>query len=425
MQHLTTSARSRRARPILACLAAAGLLVGGARLLESGPAQAAVRSATNGVIVYQAFLAGTPGSQIFAVDPAGGAPVDLSGPNYNDDEPAVSPDGARIAFRHNGFIWVMNIDGSGRHQVGGAGSEADPSWSPDGTKLAFTTDARPDGFSYGGPNVWTMNADGTNRVQLTNNASSRQPAWSPDGSRIAYVVSANDGSDIYIMNADGSGPTDLTRTPNVDETEPDWSPDSARLAYTSTDLAGHGPGTVGPDLWTMNADGSNRTPLIHHHYAPNQISDGADPTWSPDGAQIGFVANNGTGGIHVWRVAATGGQDVQVSAEPGNPGDANPSWQAAPMTTGTSTTTAPSTTSTSTSTTVAHTTTTVTAAPACSQLVQTRANVNTQIDSQEAALRQHLTGSAQSTAIAAAEASRRQQNATIDAQLAQQGCPAP
>ncbi|MCA1657641.1 MAG: hypothetical protein LC713_08060, partial [Actinobacteria bacterium] len=261
-------------------------------------------------------------------------------------------------------------DGGNRHQVG-IGSEGDPSWSPDGTSLAFDTDKRPDGFSYGGPNIWTMKADGSNRVQLTDDAASFDPDWAPDNSKIAYVSTREGGNnlgdkDIFSVNVGGGGITNLTRTPNVDETQPSWAPDASRIAYTSTDLTGHGPGTVGPDLWTMRSDGSDQTPLIHHHYAPDQVSDGASPAWSPDGAQIAFAANNGEGGIHVWRVPATGGHDVKVSQEPNNPGDQDVSWQPLPAAVPPSTTTTapPSTTTTTTpgattTTTMAATTTTV------------------------------------------------------------------
>jgi TolB protein len=337
-----------------AALAVSSALAATFLSLSPGPAGAANPGA-NGLIVYASFVASTPGSQIFAVDPSGGTPLDLSGTTYDDDEPAVSPDGTRIAFRHNSAIWIMNVDGSGRHQVGGMGSEEGPSWSPDGTHLAFSTDARPDGFSYGGPNIWTMRDDGTERTQLTNDARSEQPAWAPDGSEIAYVSTGPDNRDIYALNPDGTGVTNLTRTPNVDENGPDWSPDASKIAYSSTDLADHGPNTVGPDLWTMLRDGSAQTPLMHHN-GPGEISDGADPAWSPDGTQIAFAANNGTGGLHVWRMAATGGHDVQVTAEPGNPGDQELSWQPSPSPS-TSTSTTSSTSSASTSSTSSSTTT--------------------------------------------------------------------
>ena len=88
-----------------------------------------------------------------------------------------------------------------------------------------------------------MNADGTSRTRLTeNDVWDGSPSWSPDGSRIAFqhseYLSSRDGnsqiyvSQIYVMNADGTGQTNLTNT-DTHDIAPSWSPDGSRIAFHS------------------------------------------------------------------------------------------------------------------------------------------------------------------------------------------------
>jgi TolB protein len=67
-----------------------------------------------------------------------------------------------------------------------------PVWSPDGKKIAYVSDVA------GGPDLWVMDADGSHPIQLTSDAGDESfPEWSPDGSRIAYASAQN-----YSSNAD-------------------------------------------------------------------------------------------------------------------------------------------------------------------------------------------------------------------------------
>jgi len=82
--------------------------------------------------------------------------------------------------------------------------------------------------------IFSMSADGTDVTQVTSGHFDRQPTWSPDGQRIAFVRENLDGgSDIFIVNADGSGAKQLT-TGSIRPADPTWSPDGRTIAFAVT-----------------------------------------------------------------------------------------------------------------------------------------------------------------------------------------------
>jgi hypothetical protein len=132
-------------------------------------------------------------------------------------------------------------------------------------KIAFS-------FNAGGNfEIYSMNPDGTGQTNLTNNAAGdTRPAWSPDGAKIAFVRNEHLNDDIYVMNADGTGQTSLTNQEGFD-TNPAWSPDGTKIVFES-DRSGPA------EIYTMNADGTSVT----------RLRSGFVPAWSPDGTKIAF-----------------------------------------------------------------------------------------------------------------------------------------
>jgi len=139
-------------------------------------------------------------------------------------------------------------------------------------KLAFVSER--DGNSE----IYTINADGTGLVRLTDNAATDvDPAWSPDGKRIAFVSDRTAGSDIYMMNADGSNVIRLTF--GGTNTEPTWSPDGSKIAFS-----GLRDGQFGIFVMSLDDLGSWRNV---GHDSGYQVS----PAWSPDGSKIAFTSD--------------------------------------------------------------------------------------------------------------------------------------
>src|SRR5215213_2177792 len=71
--------------------------------------------------------------------------------------------------------------------------------------------------------------------------------------------------DIYVMNSDGTGQTNLTSTKTIIEDEPSWSPDGKHIAFTRGEV---GDFYFDQDIYVMNADGSRLTRLANKASSP-------------------------------------------------------------------------------------------------------------------------------------------------------------
>jgi serine/threonine protein kinase len=219
-----------------------------------------------------AFSRGGPnGTHILVANVDGSGLTQITQGPVDDFDPAWSRDGSMLAFRRVdrtnefGYLWVVNADGSGgrnltptRHEYSGR-----PDWSPDNRTILFSK--WKDGFAQ----LATILPDGTHETELTADAGDKDaPVWSPDGVRIAFAGNPQ-GAGVYLMSLDGS-PVILTRARGANQNiflAPSWSPDGTKIAFA-------GAFEIPTDLYLMNADGSGLVRLTTSGKA-------GSPDWQP------------------------------------------------------------------------------------------------------------------------------------------------
>ena len=231
-------------------------------------------------------------AEIYVMNADGSGLRNLTRAPSDDLDPAWSPDGRAIAFvqkkcvpnrpcgtAYKNYLYVVNADGTRlRRLTTDPAHLFNPSWSADGKTIRY-------GRSL-------VRADGSGSSELPRNVP-LAGAWSPDGQRIAAAQVAHspmEGRDpaklgLWVMNADGSNARQVAR--NATAREPAWSPNGRRIAFRRYDrqlVPGTRPwGTS--DLFVVNADGSGLRRLTRNAENVRWFA------WSPDGRTIAFLRN--------------------------------------------------------------------------------------------------------------------------------------
>ena len=182
-------------------------------------------------------------------------------------------------------LWKLPVGGGHLEQLAIAGEDT---YYPSvhGNRLVFVRRLRDWDFSR------TTLSDGKLQAATPFPSSIRpdlDPAFSPDGHKLAFVSERSGTREVWVSNADGSNPSQLTSLGGPFAGRPSWSPDGQHLAF-------HAAG-----IQVMPAQGG----------PPRRVcDDGETPTWSADGKSIYFIRVRGT--FTLWKVPAGGGTPEQV-----------------------------------------------------------------------------------------------------------------
>lgn len=228
-----------------------------------------------------------------------------SGESWNG-EPAISPEGTRIAFTSdrsgNRDIYVTDVRGGNpipvtRHPE----DDYDPAWLEDGSAILFTS------YRSGEPAIWKTGQMGGGATMIVSNAS--DPAVAPNGVDLAFSRADSNGTDRLFRMTIGD-PASVRRITSDDDgpwnhRNAAWSRDGNTICYQTSH-----------NLWTVPADGGGASPLTESDRRDS------DPAYAFSGEHI-YFASFVAGTSSIWRTTPDGGTSKRVTI--GSAGESSPS----------------------------------------------------------------------------------------------------
>jgi Tol biopolymer transport system component len=240
------------------------------------------------------------------------------------DDVTWSPDGMQLAYAAPGGLWVVDVTTGDSRKITYCGTNqfsCSLAWSPDGGLIAVTR---------GGTALELIDPETGEVTRFGTPAGTIQPTWSPDGKRIAFHAIEGIGTGdqyrrLYVVDRDGSG-LELLLGPqqgNMGTFDPSWSPDGSTIAYLASTPSGDAFEDEMLHVMLLDLDGSEPRELLEVGKC-GCIGWAPGLTWSPDGTRLAVNApGHGEYGLYLVNADGTGFHRIAGGA-------LSPAWRPVP-----------------------------------------------------------------------------------------------
>jgi Tol biopolymer transport system component len=266
------------------------------------------------------------------MNPDGSGVTRLTNSPEIDNQPAVSPDGNKIAFTSNRDqdvpddfdIYVMNADGSEQTQhTDCPADEVQPAFAPDGEGILYVSD-----IGFGDNDIWLLASENDHRLLTVENLDPEDPlqpdddhpASTPTANRIAWESDRTGNDDeLHIQPIYPSAGFRITDN-LANDRDPNWSPDGKRIVFVSDRRKRP------ISIFVMGAFGANQERVNH---VGDPLAQDHTPAFSPNGARVVFSSNRG-GPFDIYSMNTDGKEVTRLTSNSGN--NSNPDWGRPPCT---------------------------------------------------------------------------------------------